>query len=338
MGFGEDHCKDVWAPFGLSIFTSVVTSLLTIITLPGNLFICIAILKDPNKELKTSFNYLLFNMAISDLIVGVITQPIFVLFHVREALGYSVITWYALPHMSFFITCTASLLSIAALAIERTITVNAQHRQRITAKRAIKCSMLIWVISLTLPCSYFKLGYFKFAFIFAIFTVLVTLAIIIVAFLKIYGNVSKASRNLKINASGKTAQQSSRVVQKRTEFEQKVTRGFLGILAFYALCNLPACIFIFIVNLCDECSCLLIHWSRDLLLLLVLMNCSGNQFLYAWRMKTFTRAFSRLTNHSVSEGSLAAAMRLPDGTSRVRPQNAQGTNPHSAHVTPTADQ
>ena len=83
MAFGEDHCKDVWAPFGLSITTAVVTSLLTITTIPGNLLICIAILKDPNKELKTAFNYLLLNVAISDLLIGAITDPILLLFVVR---------------------------------------------------------------------------------------------------------------------------------------------------------------------------------------------------------------------------------------------------------------
>ena len=85
MAFGEDHCKDVWAPFGLSITTAVIVSLLTIVTAPGNLLICIAILKDPNKELKTAFNYLLLNVAISDLIIGAITDPIMFLFNVRYA-------------------------------------------------------------------------------------------------------------------------------------------------------------------------------------------------------------------------------------------------------------
>lgn len=83
MGFGDDNCKHVWAPFGLSITTTVITSLLTVITLPGNLLICIAILKDPNKELRTPFNYLLLNVAISDLLVGAVTDPIFVYFHLR---------------------------------------------------------------------------------------------------------------------------------------------------------------------------------------------------------------------------------------------------------------
>jgi hypothetical protein len=83
MVFGEDHCKGVKAPYGLSITSSVITSLLTVITLPGNLLICIAMLRNPNKELRTTFNYLLLNVAVSDLIIGAITDPIFVSFHLR---------------------------------------------------------------------------------------------------------------------------------------------------------------------------------------------------------------------------------------------------------------
>lgn len=83
MAFGDDNCKNVWAPFGLSITTSVITSLLTVITLPGNLLICIAMLRDPNKELRTTFNYLLLNVAISDLLIGAVTDTIFVYFHIR---------------------------------------------------------------------------------------------------------------------------------------------------------------------------------------------------------------------------------------------------------------
>ncbi|XP_028517509.1 neuromedin-U receptor 2-like [Exaiptasia diaphana] len=176
MPLGENQCTEVRAPFGLSITTSVITSLLTVITAPGNFLICIAILKDPNKELRTAFNYLLMNVAISDLLVGAITDPIFVLFHIREALGYPVITWYVLPHMSFFIGCTSSLLSIAMLAIERAIAVNASYHRKLPRKRAIKMSVAIWIFSIAFPCIYFELGYFKFAFIFSILMIIVTFA------------------------------------------------------------------------------------------------------------------------------------------------------------------
>lgn len=83
MAFGEDHCKAVAPPLELSITTSVITILLTIITVPGNLFICVAMARDPNKELRTSFNYLLLNIAVSDLIIGTVTDPLVVYFHIR---------------------------------------------------------------------------------------------------------------------------------------------------------------------------------------------------------------------------------------------------------------
>jgi hypothetical protein len=56
-----------------------------------------------------------------------------------------------------------------------------------------------------------------------------------------------------------------------------------------------------IVNFCHTCNCQLIHWSRDLSHLCVLINCCGNQFLYAWRIKCFTRAFRSLVKKPISE-------------------------------------
>ncbi|KAK3748434.1 hypothetical protein QZH41_017306 [Actinostola sp. cb2023] len=317
MTFGEDHCKDVWAPFGLSITTSVVTSLLTVITVPGNLLICIAILKDPNKELRTSFNYLLMNVAISDLLVGAITDPIFVLFHIREALGYQVITWIAVPHMSFFIGCTSSLLSIAMLAVERAVAVNATYHRKLPRKRAINMSIAIWIFSIAFPCIYFQIGYFKFAFIFSILMIIVTFVTLVTSFLRIHSNVrrhvSVKIPKIEEGPEPRRSTWSNNMQAKRLEYENRVTQIFKAILIFYAICNVPAFVFVFIVNLCESCDCYLIHWSRDLILLCVLTNCAGNQFLYAWRMRSFTRSFRSLIKLPVSETSMV----VPQSTTNV---------------------
>ncbi|RMX43503.1 hypothetical protein pdam_00001906 [Pocillopora damicornis] len=55
---------------------------------PGNILICIAILKDPYQELSNSFNYFVLQLAFSDVIVGIFTEPAFVVWHIREALGH----------------------------------------------------------------------------------------------------------------------------------------------------------------------------------------------------------------------------------------------------------
>ena len=48
-----NSCNDVTAPMPLSFFTAIVSLLLALVTIPGNLVVCIAVLKDPLKNLKT---------------------------------------------------------------------------------------------------------------------------------------------------------------------------------------------------------------------------------------------------------------------------------------------
>ncbi|XP_031557274.1 neuromedin-U receptor 1-like [Actinia tenebrosa] len=295
--FGVDHCQNIKAPFVLSITSLVVTSLLTIITLPGNLLICIAMMRNPNKELRTTFNYLLLNVAVSDLVIGAVTDPIFVSFHTRESLGYSVTAWYIPLHMSFFIGCTASLLSIAMLAVERSIAVESNYHRKIQKGRVMKMSIAIWIFSVVFPCIYFKIGYFKTAFTFSIFMVVVT-SVIVTAFIRIQ---SKLRRNKVVVEEPNDVNNSRRQIKrKRAAYERRVTNIFKAILVYYGVCNLPAFVFIMITNLCSSCECDVIHWSRDFLQVCILINCCGNQFLYAWRMRCFIRAFKSLVNKSVS--------------------------------------
>ena len=126
--FGTKLCEDQRPPFALSVTTATIAATLSVITVPGNLLICWAIVKDPNKELKASFNYLLLNLSIADLITGLITEPIFVLFHVGEAQNFQVMKRVQIVHIAYFISCTASILSISALATERYLTVTSNYR------------------------------------------------------------------------------------------------------------------------------------------------------------------------------------------------------------------
>jgi len=78
------------------------------------------------------------------------------------------------------------------------------------------------------------------------------------------------------------------------KWEQKVTKTFLIMLAFFLACYLPSCICIYITNLCSSCSCIFIHWARDVHFLLILANSGVNPFVYAWRFDNFRKAFVKL--------------------------------------------
>ena len=167
MKFGANLCDDVWAPFATSVTTASVSAILCVITVPGNLLICWAIIKDPNKELKSSFNYLILNLAIADSFIGILTEPVFVWYHSSEAMHNQVLGLRWLVYMSYFMTSTASVLSIAALATDRYLALTSTTIRKLSSSRAIAASVAIWLISGGLPLLYFAVGFYTLAFIYA---------------------------------------------------------------------------------------------------------------------------------------------------------------------------
>ena len=117
MAFQSDLCQDYWAPFASSITTSVVAAILILIAVPGNFLTCWVVIW--NRNVKTPFNYLVLNLAIADLSIGIVTDPLFVGFHVKEALKNEVLSIQWLVHVSYFMMSTASVLSIVAMAVNR---------------------------------------------------------------------------------------------------------------------------------------------------------------------------------------------------------------------------
>ena len=144
----------------LSFFTGIVTVslLLALVTIPGNLIVCIAVLKDPFGSLKTPFTFFVVNLAVADLVVGAVTEPLSALTHFREGFSLEIHLFVVLMHMSSFISCTASILNLAALTVDRfaAISYPLEYRVRFTTTRATVIAGFIWLESFSLPFIYFK--------------------------------------------------------------------------------------------------------------------------------------------------------------------------------------
>lgn len=284
--FGSNFCEDQRPPFELSVTTTVISAILCVITMPGNMLICWAIIRDPNRELKSSFNYLVLNLAIADLVTGLITEPSFVVFHIRESHGNKVMNGMspAMVHVPYFVSCTASVLSISALAIERYLSVTSKYRRSYTRSKTVISSVMIWVFSIAVSSIYFATGFYTFLFVFANVIVVTTLVVITCAYSRIY-------KSLRVHGERGVTTNNDHIMKNRLKYEKKATRSFLLVLFIFICCNLSSCAMVYVILLCSECSCYVIHWLRDLQFLMALVNCAANQFLYAWRMPSFTRAF-----------------------------------------------
>ena len=283
-------CRGIWAPTALSYFTATSCLLIGIIATTGNSLVILAVYQDPFHRLRTPFSYFIVNLAVSDLVVGVITMPISVIVHIREALGQES-DLNKVNHISFFVSSTASTLSLGALSLDRYIAISRpiRYRKSLRISRCAIISAIIWLISLSLPSVYFEAGYVSFMMVYIHASVLVTLSILILTYRQAYKtlrNQATAMKSLRRTTTNEVKQEDVRKMRN----EQKVTRAFLLILVLFIASYTPAIIMQYILVFCPQCDCNLRHPLRDLLFVLVSSNSCMNPFVCTLRLKAFRRA------------------------------------------------
>ena len=121
---GIELCEDVRPPTYLSFFTASSSILITFVAFVGNSLVVIAVIWNPYKDLRKPFYYFVMNLSIADLLVGLILGPLSTMCHFLEGLELKLPGEIGtLIRVVFFILCTASLLSLTALALERYLTI-----------------------------------------------------------------------------------------------------------------------------------------------------------------------------------------------------------------------
>ena len=293
-------CTTVPSPTGLSYFTASMSVFLTLVTVPGNFLVCIAIIKDPFRNLKTPFHYFLLSLAATDFMVGSFMDPVSAVFHFGEGLQSKVVDIKIL-HILYFILSTASILTLAALTADRYVAVTSplKYKTMVTSKRAIITSMLIWIAALGFSFVYFKLGFILYSFIFANTAVICTFAVLLFVHLGIVKRLrerAKYWRDRRANNSTESGKLENKNKLMEAKRESKAVKALMIVLLAFFASFTPACIMIYLLNFCASCSCLFIHWLRDLQFLVVLCNSGINPYLYAWRIPQFKRAFFKLVN------------------------------------------
>ena len=347
----EKRCQSIGPPTELSFLTASLSTVLILTNIPGNILVILAVVLNPNKNLRTSFNWLVVNLAAADLIVGVITEPLCVYYHIREGLGHSGLSNKMITiHMTYFVSCTASVLSLTSLAVERYLAVRKPntYRTKVTKNRIMLTTAIIWVISLSIPNIYLDVGFTTYGFIFANTSIAIAVLIICTTYTLMRRKISDKGRheNARKSASSPTSSAlthelsnsqhlscsnqdtesrsvtfysieaepspsinsgeatqttlnanmylSDAIKKKRQLLEAKVTQMFLIVLIALLCCYGPSTILMYLVNFCELCSCITLHWFRDFHILFALMNSSVNFFCYSLRSSKFKSAFAKL--------------------------------------------
>ncbi|EDO40699.1 predicted protein [Nematostella vectensis] len=291
---GAYPCINISAPTELSFVSASICMLLSISAIAGNLLVVLAVVIDPNKNLQSPFNFLVANLALADFMVGIIVEPMSVDFYIREGFG--------IPEsdvkrntrrICYFISCTASLLSLAFMTADRylAITHPMKYRAKLNPKRTALGSLCLWVFSFSFPILYIEVGYLKYQFVFANTAVISAFTVLVFTYVKVFKSFKAQIKNWDdFHDTSKENQAKKRTIT----FEKKVTTAFLVMLWVFMASFLPSLALIYIISFCGECSCYFIHWARDFNYYLAMANSSVTPYVFAWRLKTYRRAFYKI--------------------------------------------
>lgn len=299
---GEYPCRNATVPTNLSFTTASISGFISVVATIGNSLVLLAVFLDPNKNLRSPFNYFVANLAFADLLVGVAIAPLSVIYHISE--GLKSLLKAKIEHylfFSYFIVCTASLLSLIILALDRyvSITYPLHYVALLDAKKSFIISTSAWIISAALSLIYFWVGVNIYRFVFANTAIAVTFTILIFTHAKILRSFQAQVRQWD-ELHDSTEENVAK--KKALEWEKKITKALLIVLGIFLACFLPSCVCIYIINLCSTCNCVFINWIRDIQFILVMANSGLNPIVYPCRMQTFRQAISTILSCGTCKG------------------------------------
>lgn len=272
---------------GANIVTSVLNCLLALSATCGNSFVVLIILR--REALQNPSNVLLSCLAISDLVVGLVSQPSFVIFKVAEMNGH--FNTYCAARMvqscSGWLTASVSLLTLSAISVDRYLALRLHLRYAtiVTVPRVINSVAVFWLICTASVALRFVMTSGKWNS-----AILSALLFVVVVTFTCYFNIFKTVRRHKrqIQNSFKLAVRLHG--QSGVEFvrHKKATLTMLYVLCVFCLCYVP-----FLGAIAAEIILgytLSVKIAYDFTATIVFLSSSLNPVLYCWRIRDIRRA------------------------------------------------
>ena len=287
-------CDGILPPVGLSYFTSIASLIFSLIAITGNGLVCLCLIVNPYRNLRTPFNYFLVNLGVSDLIVGTVALPISSYTHFIEALRIEHADQTSIFHMAFFISINSSSFSLIALSFDRYAAVKwpMLYRKNINIRRSLVVTILTWVLAGSVSSVYLRIGFVPYLMIFANTTLVFTMAVLMAIYVGVHYALGGHEQELIVDRGPNPPLR--RVSISLEQRQKRVTRVFLMVTFAFVGCVTPAVFIIYVTTLCSRCSCTLIQVLRDLQLLFIFATSTLHPFVCTLRLQTFRRATKRM--------------------------------------------
>lgn len=276
------ECYSVEKPKSKTLFVILLT-LLIILCIIGNSLVCIAFCC--YRRLRVITHYYIFSLAISDLLVGLITMPIWLNY---ELTGWSdnidEITILNIMDFVDILTCVSSIVNLTCISIDRFfgIVKPLQHKTFVTEKTAILFICTAWIYSFIIAGLKMVptfMNYFLFCFVTGY---LVPVVVICGCYLFIFGTVKKHAKRRLSNQLSK---------------ERTLAKTIAIVITFFIVCWTPFFVVTLLYQYCAACTFLDKPWFEYLhsvIKALHYLNSSCNPFIYGVFNTNFRSAYKAI--------------------------------------------
>lgn len=279
-----------------------VTNLLVgIVAVTGNFLLCVTIYKDPYRRLRSTANYLVVNLAVADLLTGLITEPLYAAFEISNFMRKEFTVLFVIGESTAYVFVNASILSILSLALDRYIAVKhpLSHEQKMNHKRILKIIISLWSYSLLFSMLRFMgvpQDIFYWLDLHLNYTLLV--GILIGLYVSIYFTIKhQLAQSLRTQGynSETRRQPNHNEMEAKIKSERKLLRTVFLLLVVAIACMLPLYIMLHVELLCE--SCMEISQVKTISKLsepILFLNSGLNPLLYAWTIPKYRQALRKI--------------------------------------------
>ena len=295
----DERCGTTHNYTALSIFSSSSSGALMLLTIPLNSIIIYTILKERNKKYSSLFYKLLLNIAVADLLTGLIADPSAVNALTKEAMRIKLkLVEVYIIHVSLFFTDAVALLTLSILSIDRIIALvyPTKHYKGVSKRAGLAIVLGVWPSAFLLVVPYFKINFIRQLLVFSTVNIVVTILSLIFTTITYKRNLKNISfekakqfsdSNINMdeikecnNSIGDLSKKQQppnqktnvKISNKQIRSQHKATRTFLLMLVVFVSTYLPTAITMIYMNVCTTCNCLTIHIMRDISILSILSS------------------------------------------------------------------
>ena len=253
------------------IANCILNAPLMLLSIVGNALVLVAILKTPS--LRSPSVIFLCNLAVSDLLVGLVVQPVYIV----EQMVKTVPKLQEAVGGMGFAGCGVSLWTMTAITVDRFLALHyhLQYPNLMTTSRAIYTIITIWCIITLFSFSVLwspRIYYFLEAF-----CITICLLVCLVCFIKIYQIVRR--HQVQIHVQQQAVENSTDTNKQQIRQSTKSAKNIFIYFLVMILCYTPW-FFVCIIAAINNLNSIVL---RTFPVTVVFVNSSINPFLYCWR-------------------------------------------------------